>query len=216
MNFPIYFWFELTALLVSLVLLKQIMRHRMIYFVPYLTLIVLYEYGTIKGWFTMEKSNVLSVNIITGIEFIFYGIFIKDFIPDVKKRMLISTIFWIIVVIITSNILFFQGYKKLHTHTLLLGNAFLVFLCCNFFYDMLEIETKTDAGIDYSRFWIVTGVLFFTLGQFAFFTFYEYMITSGNRAYRVLFDNISNFSNAILYSCIIIAIICQRKTTTSP
>jgi hypothetical protein len=37
------------------------------------------------------------------------------------------------------------------------------------------------------------------------------MMFSKDIRYRILFDNISNFSNAILYTCIIIAVLCKNK-----
>jgi hypothetical protein len=211
MDFPIYFWFELLALLSCLIFIKKIRNSSMLYFVPYLLFIVVYEYGSLYGWFTIKKNNLLAVNIVTTIEFLFYSLFINSLVLSSKKKKIIFLSIISIAVIVVLNIVLFQGYYKLHTYSLLLSYTFLIFLSCNFFYELLDINVKSGSILNYSMFWLVTGILFFTLGQFTFFSFFDYIIRSGNLRYRVLFDSISNFSNAILYSCIIIAVLCPKK-----
>jgi hypothetical protein len=213
MNVPIYFWFELLALLVCLIVFKAIRHTLLIYFSPYLLLIVLYEFGTLKGWFTINGSNLWAVNIITTIEFIFYGLTLSSIIKKRKIKRLLTFGLCIVITLTAFNIFFIQGFHKLHTYTFLLGSSFLIVNACYFFYEILNDGADEKSILKRWFFWIVTGILFFYIGQFVFFCFFEYLIQMKDIRYRILFDTISSFSNAILYTCIIIALLCQKKIT---
>lgn len=211
MEFPVYFWFELIALFASLFLVRKLRYSILVYFVPFLLLIVLYEFGTLRGWFTINRSNLWAVNIITTIEFLFYGIFLTALIKKSKYKKAAKGSIIAVLILTILNILFFQGFSKLHSYTFLCGSILIIGLACYFFYELLDYDIQHDSILKYSFFWLITGVLFFYIGQFAFFCFFEYMIHSQDSKYRTLFDNISTYSNAILYSCIIIAFLCRVK-----
>jgi hypothetical protein len=211
MEIPLYFWFELLALLVCLVFLKKNRHTMLFYFIPYLLLIVIYEFGTLKGWFTINKSNLWAVNIITTIEFIFNGLILVSLMKKKRAKNIALCGLLFIFGLTVLNIFFFQGFNKLHTYTFLLGCALLIINSCYFFYELLDYSNNENSILKKTEFWIATGILFFYLGQFAFFCFFEYMMFSKDIRYRILFDNISNFSNAILYTCIIIAVLCKNK-----
>jgi hypothetical protein len=212
MDLPLYFWFELLSLLVCLSFFTKLRHTLLFYFAPYLLLIVLYEFGTIKGWFTIHGSNLWAVNIITTIEFIFNGLILNLLIK--KRKIKTAALFGLLIVFILTvlNIFFIQGFDKLHTYTFLLGGALLIINACYFFYELIDNDKDDKSILKEWSFWIATGILFFYLGQFVFFCFFEYMIRSRDIRYRILFDNISSFSNAILYTCIIIAVLCRTKT----
>lgn len=211
MEIPLYFWFETLSLITGLVLIRKLRHSILIYFVPFLALIVIYEYGTLKGFFTIKGSNLWAVNIITTIEFLFFSLVITHFIPTRKKRQELRLLIACTLILTVLNVFFLQGRSTLHTYSLLLGGLLIVGLACYFFYNLLELKIQEKSILLHSPFWVVTGILFFYLGQFAFFSFFEYMIRSKDIRYRTLFDAISSFTNAILYSCIIIAFLCQRR-----
>lgn len=214
MNFPIYFWFEVMAFITCLINYRKINKSLLFYFVPYLFIIVIYEYGTLNSWFTIKNSNVLSVNVIITFEFLFYSFLLIKTVGSEKKKWIFKGVFIFTILFLLLNAVFIQGLTRLHTYSLLLCNSFIIILSVNFFYELLNDKMELDSIFTYPLFWITTGILFFTLGQFSFFCFYEYMIRTGNTQSRFLFNTISNFSNAILYSCIIIAVVCQSRKTT--
>lgn len=203
---PIYFIFELIALIAAIFCIKTRYRFFRV-FVPFLFLIVVYEYGSLQGWFTIKTQNLWAVNIITLIEFGFYGFFLSSIliVHSNKRRARICVITVLLISII--NILFLQGFWKLHSYTLVLGGLFIIYLVCVFFYELLRMTSHTEFISRFPLIWISTGVLFFYLNQFLFFAFFEYMAYKNDYSYYQLFKIISNVSNVILYSCLSIAFI---------
>ena len=211
MNLPVYFWFELLSLIICLFFFRRLRHSILFYFVPYLFLIVLFEFGMLKGWFTNHTSNLWLINIITTIEFIFFSLILIAITKKRQIKRVASAALGTVVFLTIFNVLFIQGVHKLHTYTFLLGSALLIFNACYILYELLDFNTNGGSILYEWSFWIVTGVLFFYLGEFVFFCFFEYMIRSKDIRYSSLFNNISTFSNAILYTCIIIAVVCRNK-----
>lgn len=211
MLLPIYLWFEIIALIASLLFYYHFKENKLKYFVPFLFFIVCYELGDYNDLFTIRNTNHWAINIITTIEFLFYSFFIRATFSNsvLKKASLVAIISILILTVL--NITFIQGFWRLHSYTFLLGALVIIFLSCSFFYELLNIDIKNGSVLKYPLFWIVTGILFFYLGQFSFFTFFEYMAYTKDYSYFILFRYISNFSNAILYTCLSIGFACTSQ-----
>ncbi len=213
MLLPIYLWFEIIALIISLLFFYRFKENKLKYFVPFLFFIVGYEFADYNNWFTIRNTNHWAINFITTIEFLFYGLFIRATLINRRLRNISLTAIVFILALTILNIVFIQGFWRLHSYTFVLGALVLIFLSCSFFYELLNIDIETGSVLKYPLFWIVTGVLFFYLGQFTFFSFFEYMAYTKDYSYFKLFRFISNFSNAILYTCLSIGFACTSHLT---
>lgn len=212
MKYSFYFWAEILSLIISLYSFKGIKNTSLHYFPIFLGIIVLYEYGTIQNWFTINHSNLWAANIITIFEFTFYSFFLRLLIVDKKKKKKILFAFTLLLIITVINISYIQGFWKFHSYTFLLSSIFIVFLICTFFLQVLKSNDIEFSILLYPNFWIATGLLFFYLGGFAFFSFFEFMAYKGDYTYLSLAKLILNFTNVILYSFLSIGFICQYKT----
>jgi hypothetical protein len=211
--FPLYIWFEISALLTSIVCYKSLSHVTLKYFIPFLFVIVLYELYDYWNFFTINKSNHWSLNIITTLEFSFYAFYIRSqFVNLMAKKIALFAIIATLCLIVI-NIAFIQGVWKLHSYTLLLAFLVLIFLSCLFFSDLISVISKKSVTTN-PHFWIVTGILFFCLGQFVFFCFFEYVTYTKDYVFAKLFRLISLVSNLILYSLMIIGFICQRQAVS--
>ena len=183
-------------------------------FIPFLLIIILYEYGTLQGSFTVNGSNHWAANMVTLFEFVFYSFMIRSFLTNkINKRYLLSAAL-VIVALSILNIAFIQGFWKLHSYTLSLGSIVIISFVCVYFYELLHYDLEKLSISKYPIFWIATGILFFYLGEFLFFAFFSYMAYRDDYSYFKLFKIISNASNVILYSCLSIAFVCNRWIKT--
>lgn len=211
----LYLVFESGALLTALFQYSKMKRTSYRYFVPYLLFIVIYEMGTIYNWFSVRHSNHWVSNITMIISFIFYSIFLlqllqTDSIRKWIKRVIILSIFCSLI-----NMIFIQGFWKLDTITILLQFGIIIYITCIYFYELMNYSTQTLLVVRLPGFWLNTGLLFFCLAQFLFFSAFAYMAYKNNYEYHLLFSVISNVSNAILYSCLIVCFICFNKISNS-
>lgn len=207
---PLYFFFEALALLVAILLCFRSAYKPLQAFIPFLLVIVLFEWGTLQGWFTINKSNLWSVNIITLIEFVFFAFFLHSILSRLSNKKKIVWIMGLILILSVVNIVFVQGLWRFHSYTYLLGAITIITFCCIYFSELMDQDLGAVSIALYPFFWICTGLLFFYLGQFLFFAFFEYMAYKKDYSYYSLFKVISNVSNVILYSCLSIGFLCAK------
>jgi hypothetical protein len=207
----IYFLFELMAFIVALVQWPKMRGTPYSYFAPFLFFIVVYEFGSIRNWFSINHSNLWVTNITATIFFLFYAWFLIKQLKTLlfKKRMSAVIVFSLICSAI--NMAFFQGFWKLDTVTMLLQDVILIILCCMYFAELMHYTILPLSIIKLPGFWVTTGLLFFFTITFMFFASYAYMAYKKNYNYILLFWGIANASNAILYSCLAVAFLCFRK-----
>jgi hypothetical protein len=206
---PFYFWIELASFIVSLLVFRKIMNTQLASFVPYLFLIVAYEFGTPRGWFTINKSNHHFANIFMPIEFSFYiFFFFKAFDnPKIKQRFAYSLI--ALFIFYVANLIFFQGVSLYNSYTYLIGSLIMVGWSCFVFYRLISRPIEINP-LQYPVFWISTGILFFFLLRFMIMSHFHYMAYTGDEKYSTLFISISNISIILLYSCIAIGLLCCK------
>lgn len=212
MKLPLYFWFEVAALACSLLFMRQLHKNKMLVLLPLLFLTVLYEFGTLRGWFWYRKSNHFAGNIFTGIEFLFFTYIILTQHPNKQKRKgIISSfiIFWIFYFI---NLLFIEGPYYYNSYTLLIGSLLIIYWCFSIIKSIVEKEEITNLLLS-TLAWVCIGFFLFYLFQFANMTHFNYMAYKKDYSYAMLFLTISNVSNFVLYSCIGIGIICSLKSS---
>jgi len=110
------------------------------------------------------------------------------------------------------NLLFIQGFTQFHSYTVALGNMFMIVLCCLFFYELLLHPLEGELR-KVPMFWISTGILFFHLGDLSFDLLFN--LLKNDATGKDFFQSINNNLILILYSCFIIAFLCQRSLVKS-
>lgn len=181
----------------------------------FLGIIVVFEFGVIRNWFTINHSNLWAINMITVFQFTFYSFYLKSVVANKQKKKSIFHGLVILLILTITNILFIQGFWRLHSYTLLLATIFIVYWICSFFAQLLKIEGTEINILKYSDFWISTGLLFFYLGCFTFIASFEFMAYQNDFAYLSLSLIILNITNIILYLFLSIGFICHHKTPQS-
>jgi hypothetical protein len=191
------------------------MRHTQYrYFVPYMLYIVLYEVASIYNVFSINHRNLWISNISMTISFLFYSIFLLNLLktPVFQKR--IKWAIGLTLLCSAGNMAFFQGFWDLDTVTILLQYVVIIILSCLYFYELMNYSTAQFSIIRMPGFWLNTGLLFFCLINFLFFSSFAYMAYKKNYEYLLLFTGIANISIAILYSSLTVSFLCFRKTTS--
>nr|WP_294948033.1 hypothetical protein [uncultured Mucilaginibacter sp.] len=210
----LYLFFEVLAFVVAAVQYRQMKHTQYRYFVPYMLYIVLYEVAAIYNVFNINHRNLWISNISMTISFLFYSVFLLKLLktPVFQKR--IKWAIGLILLCSAVNMAFFQGFWDLDTVTILLQYVVIIISSCLYFYELMNFTTTQLTIIRMPGFWLNTGLLFFCLINFLFFSSFAYMAYKNNYQYFLLFRGIANISIAILYSCLTVSFLCFRKTTS--
>jgi hypothetical protein len=139
--------------------------------------------------------------------------FIKSpFLRRIKKWLIFFAYFFIAFGVI--NLFFFQGFLKYNSFSEALGDIILSVVCCYFLFTLIKNEEHIDLlGFDY--FWLANGILFYALGSALLYQFSDLLGTYYRHTKINVGEYINYTLNLILYSSLIIAFICRRKTTRS-
>jgi hypothetical protein len=207
-----YFFFESVALLTVLFQFKNLKNSNYKYFLPFLVFIVAYEYGNIRDWFYIRHSNLYITNITEIASFLFYAIFLMYLINNKRYKKVIRTLISLTFLCALLNMAFIQGFWKLDSITIILQFAVIIFIICLYFYELMNSIDINIPIIKIAGFWLNTGLLFFCLAQFLFYSSFAYMAYKGNYYYFQLARVIANIANAILYSCLSVCFLCFSRT----
>jgi hypothetical protein len=144
------------------------------------------------------------------IEFLFYGFIFylhytrRSFVQIAKYFLILFAVFSV------GNILFVQGFYKFNTNILKLGSFFMIILSCLYFTELLT----RDEPVNYLKeamFWLTAGVFLFNTGEFFYSLFSDYLIRHHLDRTRKIFSEINNKLIWVLYTCIVISIVCTGK-----
>lgn len=210
-TYSFYFWVEVFTLLVCIFCYRNFTLNRYKFFLPYLAIIVFYEFGTIHKWFAIHKSNLWIVNFELTFEFLFYSLFALSLYKPWKKRRLPALVILGCFLFTMIDIFFIQGVHALCTIAILLQHSILITLVCHFFYKKMHEFEKNTSLLKDPDFWVFTGLLFFFLAEFMFFASFTNMAYKKLYTYHLLFVVITNVANLILYSFLSIAFLCFRQ-----
>lgn len=177
--------------------------------------IVVCEFLILHDWLYINNSNLYIINISRVIEFLFYSIFLKGVLNNIRFRKVAISLTAVTLICTFINMAFIQGFLNLNSITIIMQFAVVIVIVCLYFYELMKtIETERSI-ITLPAFWLNTGALFFFLFNFLCFTSFAYMAYKGNYRYLLLFNVISNMANVILYSCLSICFLCFNKSTRS-
>ena len=201
----IYLFFEGLAFLVAAIQLPKLKNSPYKYFVPYLFLIIVYEYGSTRAWFGINGSNLYIANITMFIFFLFYALFLLKLVktPGLKKIITAAIIFTAVFFVL--NNAFYQGFWKLNTVRIMLQYFVLIVITCLYFYELMNHAYLQLSIISLPGFWLNTGLLFFCLFFFLFYASFTFLAYQKLQEYSLLFRIVANLANAILYSCLTVS-----------
>ena len=209
-SFPFHIYFEIAALLTSLVVLKNTGKSILRWFIPYLAFIVLVE---IIGWYLsvfLGNANAWLFNISVPIEYLFFSfIFFSHYIKSINRKL---ALFFIVV--FSMYVMFFsisKGIKDFNGYYLLIGSLAMLILSILYFYEQLN---KTETGNIWSEpmFWIATGVFLFNAGEFSYNFLSKFIIKNNLDPTISLFRSINNKLIIVFYLLIAAGFICLRTT----
>ncbi|GGH09876.1 hypothetical protein GCM10007352_15440 [Mucilaginibacter phyllosphaerae] len=208
----LYLVFELVALLTVLFCFDKIKKTAYKYFAPYLAFVLIYEVGSIENWFVIDHKNLWISNITLDIFFVFYSVFLTQLIRSIKFKGWIKYIIILSILFSIINTIFIQGFWELNTITILIQFVILIALACFYFYELMLQPNYVFNIASGPGFWMSTGVLFFCLTEFLFYSAFAYMAYEKNYThYDIVQLVLSNIANAILYSCLTISFLCIQK-----
>ena len=210
--FPLlpFYYFEIGALIISLVFLFKFNHKPLRWFIPFLLLMVCTELTARYLRKVLHEPNTWLYNISIPVEYLFYGFIISSLCltGSFKKTILYSTVIFAVFVII--NLFFIQGFTNLNTNVLKVGSCLMVVYSCLGLVDLFTNDNHSSL-LKNPLFWICTGVLFFNTGEFLYLFFFDTFLQNGWDKTAKLFASINNKLIFVLYSCISIAIVCSKK-----
>lgn len=207
---PLYFYFEAAAFLISVVFLYKFNTKPLRWFIPFLLLMLCVELTGMYLRKDLKQVNTWLYNISIPIEYLFYGFIIGNLCLRgiLKKLIFIATVAFGFFVII--NLVCIQGFINLNTNVLKAGSSLMIIFS---FLGLVDLFTDDnhDSLLKNPLFWICTGVLFFNTGEFLYNFIFDILLNKHWDKTAKLFASINNKLIYVLYTCILIAIICSKK-----
>ena len=211
MMYDFFFFVQITALMVCLILYKKL-AHPYKYFAPFLLLTTLYELGILLGWFKINHSNIWSFNIYTSFEFIFYSLVLHSLLKNKRHKSILFFALTITLVFTVLYNLLYTTFNSFNAYSFSLQAFIIITTCCRYFYYKIKNTQDETPITQQPAFWLNTGLLFYYLGGFLFFASYSYISHLGSSNYLILYRIVINVSNITLYFCLIKLFICFRQT----
>jgi hypothetical protein len=178
---------------------------------PFFLLLTLFvECVTPFHWIRFHGNNAWFFNIFTTIEFMYYSLIFYHILQkgSLKKAVIIVAIIFLIFTCV--NIFMIQGFHRFHTISYRAG-AIMVAVWCFLYFRQLLQSSEHIVLIKNPFFWMSTGLLFFYLGFFFYFSAFDYIVYKKIKFGKELWDILRETLNILLYSCFVIALICPRK-----
>jgi hypothetical protein len=211
-HLPFFIYFEIAAFIASALTWQYLKGTALRLFPLFLFFIVAAELiGNYLSQVLHQKNGWL-FNISTTLEYIFYAHIFSLTLRDPAFKTMARRFMAIYPMIVLLNLLFVQGFTEFHSYTVVLGSLFMIILCCLFFYELLLNPLEGELH-KVPMFWISTGLLFFHLGDLSFDLLFN--LLKNDATGKDFFSSINNNLILILYSCFIIAFLCQRSLVKS-
>jgi hypothetical protein len=202
---------EVTALITCFIFYRKFNSRRYQLFLPYLFVIVLYELGGLYRMFSIHGTNAWIMNFEVLFEYLFYSYFTISYYKQQRQKKTLTAITLFCFVFSLVDIFFIQGVMNLGTIAMLVQYIILITLACRYFYLKMQEFDVNESLIRNPDFWVNTGMLFFFLAEFLFFSSYTNLAYKRLHSYQMLFDVISIVAIIILYSCLTISFLCFRQ-----
>lgn len=211
--FPLtfFYYFEIGALIISVVYLYKFNHKPLRWFIPFLLLIVCTELTARYYRRVLHEPNTWLYNISIPVEYLFYGFIIGSLSLTLlsKKAIFYTTVifgFWAVL-----NLVFIQGFTHLNTNTLKIGSSLMIIFSGMGLVDLFKNDNHSSL-LKNPLFWICTGILFFNTGEFLYLFFFDTFLQNDWDKTAKVFASINNKLIYVLYTCISIAIVCSKKS----
>lgn len=159
----------------------------------------------------LHYSNHWYFNIFSTVEFLYYSFIFYQILEKTPLKKMIATIVVIFFVFTCINIFFIGSFYRFNTISYRAGAVMVVVWCLLYFRQLMQ-STEQIILARNPFFWISTGLLFFYLGFFFIFCAFDYIAYKNIKYNGELWNIISDTLNFLLYSCFVIALICQEKS----
>ena len=202
---PANIYFEIAALLTSVIFWSKIKNSRLRWLLPFLLFIVMVELIGRYIRKELHTPNAWLYNISVPVEYLFYAFLFAPFYKRKFSSIAVRLFLILFPIWCLANILFVQGFYNFNTNFLKAGSFFMILFCFLFFVELLMSEELINP-FRQPVFWIACGLFLFNAGEFTYNTFFDLMILKWESTEK-LFQQINNNLIFVLYSSIIIAII---------
>jgi len=211
--FPVHIYFEIVALLTSLVFWNKIKCSKLKYFVFFLMFVVCVELTGRYIRKVLHQPNVWLYNLSIPIEYLFYSFIFYLHYKTNSFRVLAAWFLVLFTLFVGINLIFVSGLISFNTQAVTVGSFFMILFSLLFFYDLY---LKFDSGIVLMEpmFWIASGILIFNAGEFTYNLFSPYLVNRGFDNAARLFTTINNKLIWVLYSLLTIAFLCKKTSMT--
>lgn len=207
---PIHIYFEIAALLASLIFWYKLKQITLCWLLPFMIFIVSIELTGRYIRTELHKPNAWLYNLSVPIEYLFYAfLFYLHYQRKIFRQAAIAFLIGFLIFAVC-NIMFIQGIERFNTNILKVGSFCMIILSCLYFVELLSRDEQFRLLYE-PMFWIATGVFLFNTGEFFYNLFSDYLIKNHFGKTRKIFASINNKLIWVLYTCIAISIICVRQ-----
>jgi hypothetical protein len=168
------------------------------------------------GWYMHVKlkifDNALPFNVLMILSNVFFIWFFSkaELLEPVQQLLKLFAVTFAAIALI--NLIFFQGLWQYNSFSESAADIIIVIICCYFLFAVVK-SNKHFNLVSFNYFWLATGLLFYCLGSALLYQF-SYLLRDYYEHTKIDIGTYVNYTlNLILYSCLIIAFICQRKAT---
>ena len=174
---------------------------------------VIVEFGSDYNIFPLIKiyDNHWLYNFSTVFEIYFFSYFFYQVLKDSLSRKLIKIFVFFYPIILIVSFLTIQKWYIFHTYTFIAGLLYLNILCLLYFRQLYTaIEFKKLSTLP--EFWIVTGLLVFTVGVLPYFILLNYLNTNHIMVSEFYRDYILTTINIMMYTMFSIGLLLSIWT----
>src|SRR5688500_8435135 len=172
---PLHIYFEIAALVASIIFWRRIQDTLLKWFVPFLAFIVAIELTGRYVGIELRQPNVWLYNISIPIEYLFMSYIFYSSYKKRSNQYLAMGFLIIFSVFVLFNITLIQGMNKFNTNTLVFGSFFMIIFSILYLVEMYRSEETTHFYKD-PMFWISIGIMLFNAGEFAYNLLSHYLI----------------------------------------
>lgn len=207
---PVHIYFEIAALSISLFFFKRLCKSKFYVLPFFLAFIVLVEfYGRYLNR-VAHRNNAWLYSISVPIEYItYFFLFYVNYTRKIWKKVALFFILGLITYV-AFNLIFVQSLQVFDFNILKIGNFCIIILCCLYFLDLINIDVQVNL-LREPMFWLATGLFLFNAGELLYSLFSDYINQYSDRTIINIFVSINNRLIWVLYTCIIISILCISR-----
>ena len=207
---PLHIYFEIAALVSSIVFWRSLSHSRLRWFLPFLCFIVLAELTGRYLSRELRQPNAWLYNFVVPLEYLFYSLM---FYLHYKRKMslFLVKLFFIIFPAYVLLSLIVKGVYYFDTNFLLVGSFVMIVFSLSYLLELYSLTLEVPIW-KMPMFWICIGVLLFNAGEFSYNLLSKFFISNKMDQSLKVFRSINNRLILILYSSFIIAFICQKIT----